>query len=139
MHQPTSLVKFMSEQSGNGRGDLHWARAGEDGAPFRGDITSMLTSEEYEERVVRVHDPHVDVYDIGNPEQRVAYQAVMDRIVNGWASCQWVDRKYCSETNSWIVYIEWVEHFMEDGMPLASHNPMVGVAGSGNGQHTVGG
>ena len=132
MQRPSSLIKFMSEKSSNGRGKLHWARAGEDGAPFRGPQAPMMTEEEFDERLVRVGDPQIEIFDIGDPEQRALYKAVMDRIVNGWAQCQFVERQFAPATSSWIVYIEWVEYFMEDGMPMASHNPLAADS-SGNG------
>jgi hypothetical protein len=95
----------------------------------------MMTSEEYEDRVVRVRDPHVEVYDIGKPEERVAYQAVMDKIVNGWGDLLFVDRRFSEAAGTWVVYIEWAENYMEDGMPLASQNPMAAMAGGDHAQH----
>jgi hypothetical protein len=122
----------MQDKSSNGRGNLYWARSGEDGAPFRGPIAPTMTEEEFEERLVRVADPHVDTFDMANEEHRVQYQKVLDRIANGWAVCCFVTREFIKEKNNWIVFIEWVEYFMEDGMPLASHNPMAAM-GNGNG------
>ena len=81
MRGQTSLLKFMSDNDGGERGQLHWGRAGIDGAPFRGPVSS-LTEEEYNARVTRVGDPKNGIFDLTDPDQNKAYLLVMDKIVN---------------------------------------------------------
>jgi hypothetical protein len=91
---------------------LHWSRADEDGAPFRGN-PSHLTSEEYEQRVVRVGDPQAAFFDMTNEDSRKAYLDVVDGIVNKWFELVFIARFWKSEPPT--HYVEWVEYFYEDG------------------------
>jgi hypothetical protein len=122
MHEPTSLVRFMNQTEGNGRGNLSWQRAGVDGAPFRGP-PPLLREEEYEQRVVRVGDPQVRIFKISQdaPDEIKAYQEVMTKVVNGgWGQILHVDRQFNQAEGHWMVYLEWVQWYMEDGHPEAA-------------------
>lgn len=120
----TSLVKFMNQRDGNGRGQLHWHRAGLDGLPFRGTIPNY-TEEEFEEKLVKTGDPRNGIFDVSDAEQNKAYMAVQDKIVNGWAQAVFVERRYDEENKTWLVYIEWVEYFMEDSSPAQVGRPLL--------------
>jgi hypothetical protein len=122
MSQSTSLVKFMQQQrDGSGRGQVYWHRAGVDGYPFRGQKPPMLREDEYEQRVVKVGDPKNGIFDVNNPDDNRRYLQVLDRIVNGWAEMiSPREIRYCDERKTWLVYLEWVEWFMEDGTPAAA-------------------
>lgn len=113
-----SIVKFANRCAASTGSELHWGRAAEDGAPFRGPIV-MYKNDEYDRKVVRVADAHVEVFDIGDPEQKLAYQTILDRAASGWyqiltRDCKWVDDERGTRM---FVYVEWVENYYEDGAP----------------------
>jgi hypothetical protein len=118
--QGSSLVKYMNDQNGRGRGRLHWHRATRDGLPFRGEMNPMMREEEFEERLVEVKDARNGIFDVNDPDQNARYQQILDRITNGWAQLIYVDRMPVPEQRTWIVYIEWADRFMEDGHPTAA-------------------
>jgi hypothetical protein len=120
-----SLVKFSNRHIHNGK-RLHWARAEEDGLPFRGSFAPVYTQEEFENRVVKVGDPHAETFDLSNQEQKALYLSVLDGIVNGWFQLLHIDR-WKTDTNVYgFVWVEWVEFFLEDGhaTPYMSQNLM---------------
>jgi len=127
----SSLVKFMNRTvNGNGRGKVFWGRAEADGAPFRGPEAPMLTNQEYDDRLVRVHDPKNGIFDVTNEEENKKYLEIMDGLANGWYQLIYINRQF-DETKS-LVYVEWLESYMEDGSPnrpLPEKN-----TGLGNGQ-----
>ena len=132
----SSLVRHMNEKDGNGRGKLFWGRSGSDGAPFRGPAAPMLREEEYDERAVRVGDPHVRIFKISpdHPEDTAAYQDVLTKVVNGgWGQVIHVDRQYKEKDGYWMIYMEWVQWYMEDGHPTAAHQQQL-EAGPANDQ-----
>jgi hypothetical protein len=110
----------MNQTSGNGRGRIHWGRADIDGLPFRGSITPNMTTEEFEARLTRVADAKVDVFDMADIEQRKRYTEILDKIANGWAQCIGRDRQFSEAKGTWLVIIEWVEMYMEDGAPTGA-------------------
>jgi hypothetical protein len=110
-----SLVKFANRTDGNGRGKLHWGRAGKDGLPFRGDVVPSYTDAEFEERLVRVADPKNGTFDTGNEEENKEYLKVLDGVSNGWFQLIFIERWRDEGQKNHTVYIEWLEYFMEDG------------------------
>ncbi len=118
--EPISLVKYMNDHNGNGRGKVHWHRAGRDGLPFRGQIDPMMKEEEFEDRLVEVRDARNGIFNVNDPEQNARYMQVMDRIANGHYQAIFIERKFDEENKTWLVYIEWAEKFMEDGHPSAA-------------------
>lgn len=133
----TSLVKFMGRnQNGGTRGSLHWGRADIDGAPFRGSAPPMLPEEEMEARLTKVRDPHNATFDTSDAEQNKEYLDVLDKIANGWAELiarKHIPVRFKKKTEKGIergmrmlVYIEWVEYYMEDGQPMESQRPYIG-------------
>lgn len=120
--QFSGLVKYMNDQNGNGRGKVHWHRAAQDGAPFRGQIDPMMREEEFEDRLVEVRDAKNGIFDVNDPDQNAIYLAVMDRIANGHYQAIFIDRRFDEEKKTWLVYIEWAEKFMEDGHPVAARD-----------------
>jgi len=121
MESPGSLAKFVDRTTtGNGRGSLFWGRAGVDGAPFRGVTPPTYTDDEFQEKVVKIADPKNGRFDTTDQDQNKKYMAVLDGIANGWFQLIFIERLYDSDKK--MVYIEWVEYFMEDGA-RTTHNP----------------
>src|SRR4029077_2242835 len=67
-----SLAKFSNRHIHRGK-RLHWARAEEDGLPYRGAFAPMMTSDEFEERTVKVADPHAETFDLSKAEHKAVY------------------------------------------------------------------
>ena len=120
----TSLVKFMGEKSSNGQ-PLGWGRVDVDGAPTRGAIPT-LPEEELQSRLTRVGDPKNQMFNTNDPEENKEYLAVMDKIVNGWAQCLHREMHFDAASRNVLVYVEWVEWFMQDGSPMHSQAPYMG-------------
>ena len=111
-----SLVKYYGDKDGNGRGQLWWGRADKDGLPFRGRQVPHLKEEEFEERLVMVGDAKAELFDVTEDnETRQRYLWVVDRIVNGHFVC--LHREHHFSDGKMLVYIEWVERYMEDRNP----------------------
>ena len=137
MPADASLVKYMNQINGGSRGRLHWGRADLDGAPFRGNAPPIGPEEELESRLTRVHDARNRIFDTSDPKENADYMQVVDRIVNGWY--QLVHRKHRHVLVKYkdkdgmkvvkmkvLVYVEWLEPYMEDGKPHLSQRPYVG-------------
>jgi hypothetical protein len=128
----SSLVKFMNRTvNGNGRGKVFWGRSEADGLPFRGPEAPMLTNEEYEDRLVRIHDPKNGIFDVTNEEENKRYLEIMDGLANGWYQLIYINRQF-DEAKA-LVYVEWLESYMEDGSP-SRPLPSFQNTGLGNGQ-----
>lgn len=133
-----SLVKFLNRQGGNGRGKLYWGRSDVDGLPYRGFNAPNLTEEEYEDRVVRVADPHNGTFHTWIPEENAAFLEVMDKNLNGWAGVLFQDNwKEKVEIDGQVQlrhvhYVVWAEYYLEDGSRTTAHNPMEMSHGQGN-------
>jgi hypothetical protein len=111
-----SFLKFHHEVNGNGRGEVHWARASRDGAPFRGDNIPLLKEEEYEDLSERVYDANVETFDTSDSEQKEKLRQILDAAANGWYKVLCMDRKWIKGDNGaakMCVYIEWVEPYQE--------------------------
>lgn len=133
-----SLVRFMNRTKDSGGQPLHWGRATLDGAPFRGP-SPMFTGEEFEDRVVKVADPHNGVFDITKPEENTAYLAVLDGAANGWFRILYIKRpgEYDPKDKA-KAYVEWVEYFMEDGSRTPFMTPAMMEVQGGTGPGMVG-
>lgn len=140
----SSLVKFASRIDGNGRGKLYWGRAGVDGLPFRGHTAPTFTEEEFDERVVRIADPHNGTFHTWVPEENQKYLDVMDKIMNDWARLvyqeTWREKiKLNGRVQQGIVhYVVWAEFYLEDGgrAPAGYGQPVEFSHGQANGtQH----
>jgi hypothetical protein len=108
----SSLVRYATEgRSGDGQ-KLYWARAGIDGAPFRGQYPPDLTEAEYDDRVVRVSEPQNGFFDVTDPKQNAKFLDVMGKIYNGWYQGVHIERFWRGTTQH---YLEWNVYYMEDG------------------------
>lgn len=120
-----SLLRFVKDEQPNGRGRLHWGRAGVDGAPFRGNQVPMGTEEELEEKLVKTLDANNRVFDLADPASNKAYVDLLTMIANGRA--QLLHREHMKkkikrrdpQTKAIViettiqVYVEWVMPYME--------------------------
>jgi hypothetical protein len=119
---PTSMIKYLGQVNG-GKQKLHWGRVDLDGLPFRGAVPPTWRNEDFENRSARVGDARNSIFDLTDADQNARYLEVLDRIVNGWYQC--LNRVFIQE--KMVVYIEWVEWHLENGMPMHSQVPMIGM------------
>lgn len=114
---------------------LHWGRATLDGAPFRGPAP-MFMGEEFEERIAKVADPHVEIFDISNADQKKKYLGVLEGAANSWYRILYIKRpgEYDPKHKT-LAYVEWLEYYMEDGTrtPFMSPGVMEVQGGTGPG------
>lgn len=109
-----SFIKAQENYDKNCRGSLHWHRASVDGAPFRvSGRPPLLKNEEYEQSLERVYDAKVDTFDISIPEQKQKLENILDNAANQWFRILHMDRKFVETKGTWLVYVEWLETFME--------------------------
>lgn len=130
-----SLARFMNRTTdGNGQ-PLHWSRAALDGAPFRGPAP-MLMGEEFEEKIVKVADPHAEEFNTADPAEKKAYLQVLDGAANRWFQILYIRRPGEYDANRpRVAYAEWLEYFMEDGTrtPFVTPGMMEVQGGTGPG------
>src|SRR5687767_5409072 len=88
---PASITKFFEQRSSNGQ-NLYWGRAAIDGLPYRGHFPPNFTQEEFEDRTIKVKDPHVEEFDISVPAKKTAYLNVLDGAANGWFEIIYIRR-----------------------------------------------
>ena len=113
--------KFVGEQDPNTHGGkLHWPGT-MDGFPFRGESAPTLTADQYEE-VPLVLDYHSQLFILGDPEQKKAFDQIMDRIANGWfRQVKRIDR-WSDDPMGPVVWLEWVQIYGE--LPNKKHPSM---------------
>jgi len=91
----------------------------------------MMTNQEFDDRLVRVHDPKNGIFDVTNDEDNKRYLEIMDGLANGWYQLIYINRQFDEEKR--LVYVEWLESYMEDGSPSRAL-PISQNTGLGNGQ-----
>lgn len=126
------LIKYFNRSNAADGRKLFWGRAGDDGAPYRGDVPPLMPEEEYESRAVRVNDFKKGFFDVHDPVEGKGYDEVMECCANGWFKLVYIERFW---QNSSKHYVEWLEIFLEDG----SRTPYVSLGaghGSANGTPT---
>lgn len=118
-----SVLKFQDQSQGHAGSKLYWHRAGIDGLPFRGNNPPLYTEEEFDARVVKVADSRNGTFDTTDPEQNKLYLKVLEGIANSWFQLIFIDRWRDEGSNKQMVYIEWLEYFLEDGSPARAISP----------------
>lgn len=113
----TNIMKFANRTDGGDGRRLYWARAVQDGAPFRGRTPPQFTQEEFEDKTVRVFDAKNGTFDTGVAEENANYLYVLDMIANRMAGEVCIRRWRPKGAKHHLVYIEWVEYYLEDGTP----------------------
>ena len=108
-----SMKKYFTDRGGDQSphgGELSWPGTA-DGFPFRGQ-SANLRQEEYQDIPLAL-DYHSQVFKLFEPTEKVAFDAVMDRIVNGWyMQHNRVDR-WSDEHFGMVVWLEWVQIYGE--------------------------
>lgn len=99
------LAKFRGQKDDKGN-PVSWDRADIDGVPFRGRMP-LMSPEEFDQKVEREVDGHVQAFRLWLPEEKEACESVLDRIANRWYVLIDRDRQYVPEFNNWVVLLIW--------------------------------
>ena len=106
----SSFLKFTSETNGNGRGEIHWGRARQDGAPYRGHGVPLLRDHEFEELSEQVWDSYHGTFDTSKPEMVQPSDSVHGRTL------QFIIE---AKENNWFRLLDWNTKWIErDGEPV---------------------
>jgi hypothetical protein len=109
-------AKFRKKQTEQNL-NLFWGRYAEDHLPFRGQEAPLYKQEEWEEKVVVVHDVRNGFFDVTNPVENQLFRDVLECCLSKWFQLLhlerfWVDGQGKRTTKH---YMEWVEFYLEDG------------------------
>lgn len=103
-----SFLKYSQNDDivkGNGRGELSFGRAREDGMPFRG-ASLPLKDEEYEDFTEVVRDADVGMYDIKDPKEYAILKDILDKAANSWYQIFDYDKKWGTRPDgSTTIYV----------------------------------
>lgn len=109
-----NLLKYVNDRGGpesSHRGRLHWPGTST-GFPFRGEQAPMLRGIE-SDALVHTLDYHSRLFKLWEPEEKSAFDAIMDRIVNGWyMQHRRVDKDVDGHAEP-AVWLEWVQIYGE--------------------------
>lgn len=115
-----SMLKYFEDKGGaetEHGAPLHWPGT-PSGFPYRGETAPLLKQKEVEE-IDHALDYHSRLFRLWIPEEKEAFDAVMDRIVNGWyMQHRRTDREIPGEVAP-AVWLEWVQIYGES--PLGKH------------------
>lgn len=114
MFGPTS--KFFGTRGGPGtehKGNLHWPGTAE-GFPVRtyGEGLPNLRQEEFED-LPKILDYHSQRFLLWLPEEKAAFDIIMDRIANGWYSLSRRIDRWSDQNLGLAVWLEWVQIYGE--------------------------
>jgi len=108
-----SMRKFFADRGGSEHGGkLHWPGT-TDGYPFRGDQVPDLRENEFNDVPLALdfQSAHFKLWD---PEDKRRFDAVMDRIVNGWYMQHQRKDIPVDGQDLPLVWLEWVQIYGED-------------------------
>ena len=114
MRSVGSMFKFFQERGGpdtEHRGTLHWPGTAE-GFPFRGEQVP-LTKQHETEQIGHALDYRSQLFRLWVAEEKAAFDAVMDRIVNGWYMQHRRTDKDVPGQIAPAVWLEWVQIYGE--------------------------
>ena len=108
----TLLDQFRGEQAADGiqhPDKLAWP--GANGLPFAGPVPPLLKQHELDELPVRT-DFNCREFNLGVPADKIAYEAVMNRIVAKWFTFVKALPPYRDPVTGHIrIYMEWVQRY----------------------------
>ena len=109
------LLKFFADNGGpeseHGK-PLHWPGTPE-GFPYRGDNPPLAKRHEMDD-MAHVLDFKSEMFELWDPPSKARFDAIMDRIKNGWyVQCRRDDR-WLEDKRHYSVWLEWVQIYGED-------------------------
>ena len=118
-----SFLKYTGETNGNGRGEIYYGRAGQDGAPFRGHGIPLLREHEFEELAERVYDAYHGTFNTAKPDMRQpansqhgrTLQEIIERKENGWFKVLAWNERWAETDDGPVMYVfvVWSEPYQE--------------------------
>lgn len=118
-----SLAKYRHETETPDGLPLHWGRVAEDGLPFVGN-PSLLTNEEAEVRLVQCLTARNRRFNLLDAEDNKAYLNVIEHCGNGHY-IRLKDVTLVATLDQHVVYVEWLERYMQDGGPRGGASTVV--------------
>ena len=113
MSYPRNTLKFSDEQGGPEHGGLlHWPGTPNGNFPFRGEEVPNLKGREAED-IPLVLDYHSQMFRMWEPAEKLAFDKVMDRIVNGWFMQHKRFDNWISDQQHYVIWLEWVQIYGE--------------------------
>jgi len=109
-----SMLKFFQDKGGPDSehgSNLHWPGT-PDGFPFRGEVAPHLRQEEAEVMPLAL-DYKSKLFQLWVPEEKKAFDEVMDRIVNGWYMQHKRENIPVEDQILPAVWLEWVQVYGE--------------------------
>jgi hypothetical protein len=113
------MLKYFADRGGaeHGGSSLFWPGT-QDGFPFRGDVAPNLKQAETEEIGLSL-DFHSELFCLWDPDQKAAFDNVMDRIVNGWYMLREQEKIWDETHKHYRVWLQWAQIYGE--MPTGKH------------------
>ncbi len=81
---------------------------GRDGLPFRGKSVPSIKDDD-ELQPSRATKAHVDVFNLADQEDLIAYEKVMQVIANGFGALGAEERVYDNDVKNWRIFVRWWE------------------------------
>lgn len=123
-----SLKKFFSDHGGPEHGGpLMWP--GVNGFPFRGETAPDLRGKQYEDMPLAL-DFKSRSFRLWDDREKAAFDAIMDRIVNGWYMQHKRFDNWIEQHQEYVVHLEWVQIYGEEADEKHPGGKNVYVVGS---------
>ncbi len=84
-----------------------------EGIPYRGDQIHVKQDDPQYKQPTIVYDAHVKTFDLSDPKQLEAYEAIMQKIASGKSIMSMEQIIYCKDIKSWRVLVRWGDQFVE--------------------------
>lgn len=101
---------FPNGQDGNGN-NIHFPGT-IDGVPFRSQYPPDLKQEEFEQ-IKYVYDAHTEIFDLSVPEQKIAYNEIIDKCAKGLSILRFDTSQFDAEKKTWVVFCQWLDKYGE--------------------------
>lgn len=107
-----SMLKYFSDRGGDDHGGhLHWPGTTQ-GFPYRGEVAPTLRQSEMD-AIQHALDYKSRSFKMWEPQDKAAFDLVMDRIVNGWYLQHKRFDNYVESQQDYVIRLEWVQIYGE--------------------------
>lgn len=119
-----SLGRFSRQDTG--QENLHWGRAAQDNAPYRGPQLPLLKEEEAEALLEKSYDVGQGTFDTTQPEQKhcgCTLREVLERTKNGWYELLSWNERWSDRDGVPVMYVfaVWSAPYMEPNQAALQH------------------
>lgn len=84
-----------------------------DGLPYKGRAITIKDNDPEYKKPQPAHDGHAEVFYMDNPEDKQAYNKLMDKMVKGYVAVGTSSKQivYDTDLKTFIVFIEWTDQY----------------------------